>query len=120
MKWHRTAGNVLIFLGGLVLIGSASAKFAQVPQVVSELNGFGFQGKLMLIATGEALSALLLLITPTRSIGLLLVSGLLGGAIATHMQHGQSYVGPAVLLVLVWLGAWLRHPETLWSLTHPR
>ena len=120
MKWHRTAGNVLIFLGGLALIGSASAKFAQVPQVVSELNGFGFQGKLMLIATGEALSALLLLVPPTRSIGVLLVSGLLGGAIATHMQHGQSYVGPAGLLVLVWLGTWLRHPETLWSLTHPR
>src|SRR3989442_6587077 len=32
MKWHRMAGNVLIFLGGLALIGSASAKFAQVPQ----------------------------------------------------------------------------------------
>ncbi|PYP43532.1 MAG: DoxX family protein [Gemmatimonadetes bacterium] len=120
MKWQRTAGNVLIFLGGLALIGSAGAKFAQVPQVVSELNGFGFQGKLMLIATGEALSALLFLLPPTRSIGVLLVSALLGGAIATHMQHGQSYVGPAGLLVLVWLGAWLRHPETLWSLTQAR
>ena len=120
MKWQRTAGNVLIFLGGLALIGSAGAKFAEVPQVVSQLNGFGFQGKLMLIATGEALSALLFLLPPTRSIGVLLVSALLGGAIATHMQHGQSYVGPAVLLVLIWLGASLRHPETLWSLTHPR
>src|SRR5213078_4407610 len=76
-------------------------KFAQVPQVVSELNGFGFQGKLMLIATGEALSALLLLVPPTRSIGVLLVSGLLGGAIATHMQHGQSYVGPAGIRLTV-------------------
>ncbi len=107
MKWHRMAGNGLIFLGGLALIGSAGAKFAQVPQVVSELNG-------------EALSALLFLVAATRSLGLLLVSGLLGGAIATHMQHGQSYVGPTVLLVLIWLGASLRHPETLWSLTHPR
>ncbi len=120
MKWRRTAVNVLIVLAGLALLGSASAKFAQVPQVVSELNGFGFQGRLMLIATGEALSALLFLIAATRSIGLLLVSGLLGGAIATHMQHGQSYVGPAALLMLIWLGASLRHPETLWSLTHAR
>ncbi len=119
MKWHRTAGNVLIFLSGLALIGSAGAKFAHVPQVVGELNGFGFQGKLMVIAAGEALSALLLLVPRTRSMGLLLVSGLLGGAIATHMQHGVSLVGPAALLVLVWLGAWLRHPQTLWSLTTP-
>lgn len=120
MRWHRIAGKVLIVLAGLALIGSAGAKFAQVPPVVAELNGFGFQGKLLLIASGEALSALLLLIPVTRSLGLLLVSGLLGGAIATHMQHGQSYVGPAVLLLLVWLGAWLRHPEVLWSLPHSR
>src|SRR5439155_1316314 len=90
MKWHRTAGNVLIFLGGLALIGSASAKFAQVPQVVSELNGFGFQGKLMLIATGEALSALLLLVPPTRSIGVLLVSGLLGAAASFKISLGSA------------------------------
>jgi DoxX-like family len=120
MRWRRIAGNVLIALGGLALLGSASAKFAHVPQVVAQLNGFGFQGKVMLIATGEALSALLFLVAPTRPIGLLLVSGLLGGAIASHMQHGQSYVGPAVLLMLVWLGTWLRHPEALWSLTLSR
>ena len=116
MNWQRTIGKVLIGLGGLALLGSASAKFAQVPQVVGELNGFGFQGKVRLLATGEALSALLLLVPRTRAIGLLLVSGLLGGAIATHMQHGLSIVGPAVLLLLVWVGTWLRHPETLWSL----
>jgi hypothetical protein len=120
MKWHRIAGTVLIALCGLALIGSASAKFAQVPRVVTELNAFGFQGKLLLIATGEALSAVLFLVPRTRSIGLLLVSGLLGGAIATHMQHGQPYVGPAVLLLLVWLGTRLRHPEALWSLTYRR
>jgi DoxX-like family len=120
MKWQRIAGTVLIALCGLALIGSASAKFAQVPSVVTQMNAFGFQGKLLLIATGEALSAVLFLVPRTRSIGLLLVSGLLGGAIATHMQHGQPYVGPAVLLLLVWLGTRLRHPEALWSLTYGR
>ena len=103
MKWQRITGTVLIALCGLALIGSASAKFAQVPSVVTQMNAFGFQGKLQLIATGEALSAVLLLVPRTRSIGLQLVSGLLGGAIATHMQHGQPYVGPAVLLLVVWL-----------------
>jgi len=117
MKWQRIAGTVLITLCGLALIGSASAKFAQVPSVVTQLNAFGFQGKLLLIATGEALSAVLFLVPRTRSIGLLLVSGLLGGAVATHMQHGEPFVGPAVLLLLVWLGTGLRHPEALWSLT---
>src|SRR5439155_22244796 len=108
------------FPAGFAITRSAGAKLASIPKVGWQLNRFGFQGKLMLIATGEALNTLLFLVPPTRSIGVLLVSGLLGGAIATHLQHGQSYVGPAGLLVLIWLGTWLRHPETLWSLTHPR
>ncbi len=114
---RRITGNVLILLGGLLLVASAGTKFAQVRQVVTQLNQFGFEGKVMVIAIGEAVSALLLLVPATRSIGVLFVSALLGGAIATHMQHGESYLLPATLLSLVWLGVWLRHPEALWSLT---
>jgi len=39
---RRIAGNTLIVMGGLILAASATVKFAQVPQVVAELNGFGF------------------------------------------------------------------------------
>ncbi len=117
---RRITGNVLIFLGGLVLIASASAKFAHVPQVVTQLNSWGFDGnKLMLIAIVEVSSALLFLVPFTRSAGLLLVSAYMGGAIATHIQHDQSFLQPAVVLAVLWLGTWLRHPETLWSLSHP-
>jgi hypothetical protein len=114
-------GSALILLGGLVLIGSAGAKFAHIPPVVTELGGFGFEGnKLTLIAIVEVLSALLFLVPFTRSAGLLLVSSFMGGAIATHIQHGQSPLQPAVVLCLIWLGAWLRHPKTLWSLSGTR
>ena len=39
-------------------------------------------------------------------------------AIATHVQHDQLHLAaPAsAVLCLIWLGAWLRHPEILWSL----
>jgi hypothetical protein len=113
---HR-AGAVLIGLGGLVLLASATAKFARVPQITSQLGAFGFTGgKLTLIAVLEALSASLFLVRRTRSAGLLLVSAFLGGAIATHLQHGQSVLQPASVLALLWLGAWLRHPEMLWGI----
>src|SRR5881396_1163459 len=116
---RQRAGTVLIALGGLVLLASAAAKFARVPQVAAELGAFGFRGdKLTLIAIAEVLSALLFLIPRTRSAGLLLVSAFLGGAIATHVQHDQSVLQPAAVLALLWLGAWLRHPETLWSGVH--
>lgn len=117
---RRVAGNILIFLSGLMLLGSAGAKLAHVPRVVSELGAMGFgDGKLLFVALLEVVSALLFLIPFTRSAGLLLVSSFLGGAIATHLQHAQSIAAPSFVLILLWLGAWLRHPEAEWS-SRPR
>jgi len=113
------AGNSLIVIGGLILAASAIAKFAQVPLVVAKLNGFGFEGNIRLIAAGEITTAILFLVPATRWGGLLLVSSFMGGVIATHMQHGESYLAPSILLALSWLGAWLRHPEIAWSLNRP-
>ena len=111
-----TAGSTLIGLGTLVLIASASVKLAHVPQVVEEMARVGFEGeKLTLIAVLEMLSAVLFLMPLTRSFGLLMVSSYLGGAIATHVHHNEPGFGPAIILGLIWLGAWLRHPQILWS-----
>jgi hypothetical protein len=116
-KKRRTFGTVLVNMGGVMLIGSAAAKFAHVPQVVSQLGAMGFDGsRLTFIAGLEVLSAVLFLVPFTRSLGLLLVSSFLGGAIATHLQHSQPIVQPALVLFLMWLGTWLRHPQILWSL----
>jgi hypothetical protein len=78
----------------------------------------GFDGgKLTFIAVLEVLSALLFVVPASRAAGLLMVSAYLGGAFASHIQHSQSPLPPAIVLTIVWLGSWLRHPETLWSLT---
>ena len=114
---RRIAGNLLIFFGGIVLIASAGATFAQVPQVVTGLGKAGFAGpKLMLVAVLEVVSAVLFLVPRSRSAGLLLVSAYMGGAIATHVQHDQPLLQPAIFLSMLWLGAVLRHPEAFWSL----
>jgi hypothetical protein len=116
-KGRRIAGLVLICLGSIVLIGSAGAKFAHVPKVVNELGAMGFDGeRLTMIAVAEVISALLFLLPFTRSIGLLLASAYMGGAIATHVQHGQPFIQPAMILTIIWAGAWLRHPQVLWSM----
>lgn len=113
---RQILGNVMIILGSLVLLGSAVAKLAHVPKVVSQLESMGFDGnKLMFIALLEVISALLFLTPLTRSVGLLLVSAYLGGAIATHLQHDQPMIQPAFVLSVVWFGAWLRHRGVLWS-----
>jgi len=118
---RRITGNVLMILGGVMLIGSSSAKFAQVPAVVNQLGAMGFIGnRLMFIAVLEIVSAVLFLIPLTRSGGLLLVSSFMGGAIATHLQHDEPIVQPSFVLLLIWLGTWLRHPVTFRSLHSAR
>ena len=116
-RLRTVAGSILIYLVGILVIGSASLKFAQPPAVVAQFRELGYEGsKLTLIGIMEVCCALLLMIPRTRSIGLLLFSSYLGGAIATHVGHSQSAaVGPAVLLTLAWIGVWLRHPYALWS-----
>ena len=60
------------------------------------------------LVVGEALR-------PGGYLGVLLLSGYMGGAIATHMQHGESYIGPSIFLALIWVAGYLRHPELLQS-----
>lgn len=107
------AGNILVVLCGVALLVSASGKLAGARTLVAQLEGYGFVGRVRLIGFGEAASALLFLVPQTRPLGLLLVSGLLGGAIATHMQHRISYLQPSVFLAVVWLAVWLRYPDLL-------
>jgi len=79
--------------------------------MAKEFVKYGLEGKLGLIAAGEIISALLFLIPRTGPLGVLLLSGHMGGAIATHMEHGESYIVQAVILLLVWVAAFIRFPE---------
>jgi pimeloyl-ACP methyl ester carboxylesterase len=111
-KSSRTAGNFLIFLSGLALVGSPATKFVHLPEAVGQLGSMGLDGnKLMLVAVIELLSAVLFLARPICVPGLLLVSTFLGGAITTHIQQGQSPAQAGIFLCMVWLGASFRHPE---------
>lgn len=109
-------GRIMIYFLSFVLAASAVAKFAGIPKVASQMAAMGFDGqKLTMIAVLEIISALLFAFPRTRSIGLVMVSAYLGGAIATHVGHNQPPFQPAIVLGLFWLAAWLRHPQVLWS-----
>jgi len=110
-----TAGWMLSGLITLLLTLSAVGKIVGVQPVGEAFEKFGLRNNMLLIGIGELASAWLFLIPRTSSLGLLLLSAHLGGAIATHLQHGESYIVPAVLLMLVWIAGFLRHPEILQS-----
>ena len=109
---RRVAGNILIFLVGLVLFGSAITKFAHVAAVVTQLTAIGFGGsRLTIIAVLEILSATLVLLPRARPVGLLLASAYMGGAVAAHLGHGEPIYQPASILALLWVGCYLRHAD---------
>jgi hypothetical protein len=119
-RGRRIPGITLMTLGSLVLLASATTKLVQIPKVIAELGAMGVHGNnVTYIGMLEVISALLFLLPATRSAGLLLVSSFLGGAIATHLEHGQPVIQPSVVLLLIWLGTWFRHPEMFWSSRRP-
>lgn len=111
------AGKVLIYVLGVMLVGSAVSKVAQIPKLVENFRAIGYEGsRLTFIAVLEAVCAILFMLPRTQSLGLLLVSAYLGGAIAVHLGYGQPQaVVPALLLAVIWFATWLRHPQILWS-----
>jgi hypothetical protein len=106
---HILLAALLIFAGGIKVLGL-------IPQEGREqMTKFGIADKLALIGTGELVTAILLIVPATAPVGTFVASGLWGGVICIHMSHDESYVGGAILLVLTWLGAYLRNPHTFFA-----
>ena len=113
-QWSKTTGLVPhILIGGLLIFTGTKKVVGSVPP--EALVKFGLGEQMRLIGAGALLTALLLLIPRTSSLGVLLTSSFWGGAICIHMAHGEPYLFQAVLLVLSWVGAYLRNPATLSS-----
>jgi hypothetical protein len=117
-NWGKLAGLILhLLIGGLLILTGSQKILGLVPP--EALGRFGLGEQVRWIGAGALLSALLLLIPRTSSLGLLLTSAFWGGAICIHMAHGEPYLFQVVLLVLTWVGAYLRNPATLSSFSSP-
>lgn len=112
-KWRKITGWVLTVLLGLLFLASAAFKFTQSEQVVKQFTALGLKDFILLIAVGELVSAILFLIPITHPLGVLLLSGYMGGAILSHMSHGESFVAQSVILLMIWVTGFLRRPSLL-------
>jgi uncharacterized membrane protein YphA (DoxX/SURF4 family) len=119
-KGRRIAGWVLTVLLSLLFVASSYPKLTKSEQAVEMMTKIGLGNDVLLIGIGEAASALLFLLPYTHSLGLLLLTALMGGAIATHMQHGESYSTQSGILGLIWLTGFLRYPEVFQSFRFAR
>jgi len=113
IAWKRLSpwiGRVLSAIPILMLLLSASLKLAHPPQVTEMfVSQLGYPaGTLLGLAILEIACVLVYLAPPTAVLGAILMTGYLGGAIATHERVGQAFVIPLALGVCAWLGLYLR------------
>lgn len=70
---------------------------------------FGYPpGSIAVLGAVELASALLFVIPRTSVLGAILVTGYLGGAVATHVRAGDGFIAPLLLGVVAWGGLFLR------------
>jgi len=102
-------GRVISALPVLGLFASAFFKFVPPPGMEENLKDLGWPMKYMLVlGITEVLCAIIYAVPQTSVLGAILVTGYLGGAIATHARIGEQFIPPLALGVLVWLGLFLR------------
>lgn len=104
-------GRVMSGLPAAALIMSSTGKLSQSEQIVKALSGeLGFKtGSITTIGVLEIASAILYLVPQTAILGAILLTGYLGGAVASHVRVGDDkWMWPILFGVLLWGGLWFR------------
>jgi hypothetical protein len=109
--WKLWTGRVLSAIPALMMMLSATMKLVQPAQFLADWVGkFGYpEGAARPIGVVELTCVVLYLVPRTRVLGAILVTGYLGGAVATHVRLGEpAFVAPVLLGIIAWGGLFLR------------
>jgi len=110
-RWMVWAGWVISVLPVLVVLTSARWKLTEADTYVREFTRIGWQtSSLPLLAYLQLTAITLFVIPPTAVLGAVLLTGYLGGAIATYVRIGEFSppLVPLTTALLAWLGIYLR------------
>jgi len=112
-KKRSTAGYVLTGLVAAFLTFDTVMKLLQLAPAVQGTTELGYPpGTVVVIGAIELVCLVLYLIPPTSVLGALLLTGYLGGAIATHVRVGSPLpthtLFPIYVALMVWGGLYLR------------
>jgi hypothetical protein len=106
------AGRIISGLPVLFLLVDGAMKLVKPAPVVEATVGLGYPESVIVpIGVVLIVCTILYLIPKTSVLGAILLTGYLGGAVATHVRTGESLfsiIFPVVFGVLLWLGLYLR------------
>jgi hypothetical protein len=111
-------GRIMTGLVVLFMLGASVAPklfFPEAGQAYATMDQLGWPRKfILMIGILELLATLLYAIPRTSLLGAILMTGILGGAIATHIRVESPLFSHTLfgvyLGIFMWLGLWLRDP----------
>ncbi|HTA16881.1 MAG TPA: DoxX family protein [bacterium] len=105
-------GWVLTALPAAMFVLSASMKLSGNPKVVQMFSQLGWQPSALVPLACLELTCVLLYLIPRISIlGGIVLTGYLGGAIATHVRLGEPVIMHIFIGLFIWGGLYLREPR---------
>jgi len=109
-------GRILSTLAVLFLIFDTVIKLMQIQPVKESFARLGYPTSIAVAIGALELACLALYLIPRTSIlGAVLLTGYLGGAVATHMRVGDPLLShtffPVYIGALIWAGLALRNPR---------
>ena len=111
-RWMRRTGWMLSFLVVAQLLSSAWFRATHHTNAVAEIvTGYGYpESAITLIVIAECALVAVYLFPPTSVLAAIVLTGYLGGAVATHLRiadTGRAAI-PLVVGILAWGGLYLR------------
>jgi hypothetical protein len=110
-KWMLWTGWVLSLLPVFPMLMGAVMSFRMSPEAQANFTTMGWKPETATIIGVLSLISLVLYVIPqTAVLGAILLTGYLGGAVATHLRVGENHKAwiPAVFGFIFWLGLLLR------------
>ncbi|MFO0830198.1 MAG: DoxX family protein [Phycisphaerales bacterium] len=108
-------GRVLSVVPSLLLLVGGAMNLAQTKDAVEGAAKYGYpESAVFPLGVTIVVCTLLYLIPRTSTLGAILLTGYLGGAVATHVRASDPVafvVLPAVFGAVLWLGLLLREPR---------
>jgi hypothetical protein len=103
---------ILTGLIAFVFVGSAIGKFTADANTLKLVESIGLNANTYkLLGVIELISVLLFIFPRTGILGVILLVSYMGGAIATHLESGQSVVAPCIIQTALVLISFYRFPE---------
>src|SRR5262245_50488864 len=110
-RWIVWAGRVVSVIPVYIILTSSRWKLTENPWYVQEWGRIGWQTKDLPFVASLQLGAILLYVIPQTSVlGAVILTGYLGGAIASYVRIGELYppLVPLTTAMFAWLGIFLR------------